>query len=107
VDTREEVLMVPVMFLRIDAPRCHRAELAALLEARGAALAEVDVQRDRVVLRGELEFAAALGLHREVQELADGSAHFLSWLQGYRRKLPSGPMMESSLNSSPVWSVAE
>lgn len=107
VDTREEVLMVPVMFLRIDAPRCHREELATLLQARGADLKELDLQRDRVVLRAELEFGRALGLHREVQELADGSAHFLSWLRGYRRKLPSGPMIDSSLNSRPVWSVVE
>lgn len=107
VDTREEVLMVPVMFLRIDAPRCFRPDLAALLEDRGAEMKEVDVQRDRVVLRAEVEFARALGLHRQVQELTDGSAHFLSWLQGYRRKLPSGPTIESSLNSRPVWSVAE
>jgi hypothetical protein len=85
VDAEAGGLMVPVLFLRVDAPRCHMQELLDLLEARAARMKEVDVRRDRVVLRAEAEFSRALDLQRRVHALTDGSAHFLSWLLGYAR----------------------
>ena len=85
VDPQTKTPMVPVLFVRIDAPRAHRRDLLDILKGRRADLKDVERQRDRVVLRAELEFSRALGLQREVLELADGSAHFLSWLLEYRR----------------------
>lgn len=85
VDHREENLMVPVMFVRIDAPRAHAQALRHMLATRCAAIQNIDLQRDRVVLRAEVELARALGLSREIGELTDGSAHVLSWLMRYAR----------------------
>jgi hypothetical protein len=84
VDTQAERLMVPVMFVRIDAPRVHAQALLRNLEERCAQLGEVDRQRDRVVVRADLELRHALGLEREVGELTDGAAHILSWLLRYQ-----------------------
>ena len=83
-DAPTQAVMVPVMFLRIDAPRAHLKELLALLQARAADQKQVDVQRARVVIRAEVELARALGLQRQVQEATDGAAHSLCWLSGYR-----------------------
>lgn len=87
VDPREEVLMVPVMFMRIDAARVHAGQLQEILAQRGAALQEIDRQRDRVVLRAEVQLTRALGLHRQLLELTDGTAHVLCWLVGYERAM--------------------
>ena len=84
-DPETQAPMVPVMFLRIDAPRRHKEELLDLLKARAANMTTVDVQRDRVVIRAELELSRALGLQCQVHASTDdGSAHFLCWLLGYR-----------------------
>jgi hypothetical protein len=85
VDTVAEVLMVPVMFLRVDAPRGHMQELLAVLEERSAQAREVEVQRDRVVIRVELPFTRALGLLHAIEQLTDGAAQVLSWLLRYER----------------------
>jgi hypothetical protein len=85
VDTQAETLMVPVMFLRVDAPRRHAQAVRQLLAGRGAEIQEVDMQRHRVILRGELELARSLGLHHEIGELTEGAAHVLSWLLRYER----------------------
>jgi hypothetical protein len=85
VDCEEEVLMVPVVFLRIDSPRAHAPELQRRLAARRAVMKETDLQRQRVVLRAEMEMSRALGLAGEVGELTDGAAHVLSWLLRYER----------------------
>src|SRR4051794_28270188 len=85
VDPQSQAPMVPVMFLRIDAPRAHLKELLALLDARAADNSEIDMQRARVVIRTGMELSRALGLQRQVQESTDGSAHVLCWLSGYRR----------------------
>lgn len=84
VDTQAETLMVPVMFLRVDAPRAHARELQQMLQERSAGLREVDLQRDRVVVRAEMELSRSLGLEREIDVLTDGSAHLLSWLVRYQ-----------------------
>jgi hypothetical protein len=77
-------LMVPVMFLRIDAPRAHMRELLELLHARCGRKPDVDAQRHRTVLRAEVELSRGLDLHGRVHALTDGAAHVLSWLQGYQ-----------------------
>jgi hypothetical protein len=84
VDTLAETLMVPVIFLRVDAHRSHAQELLEMLKARCAVIKEVDLQRVRVVVRAEMELSRALGLERRIIELTDGSAHVLCWLLRYR-----------------------
>lgn len=85
VDPQREMLMEPLMYMRIDAPKAQRRELLALLEDRGAELQEVDQQRHRVVVRAEIRLARLLGLEREILALGDGSAHVLCWLLRYER----------------------
>lgn len=85
VDWRRECLMVPIIYLRIDAPRCHAEALRKDLAERSANLLEADLQRVRVVLRAEMELALALGLTRHIHDLTGGCAHILSWLVRYDR----------------------
>ena len=85
VDPDTETVMVPVMFLRVDAPRCHARELQQVLLERSAEMKKADLQRDRVVIRAELELSLALGLERQVDELTQGAAYVLSWLLRYQR----------------------
>ena len=84
-DPDTQAVMVPVMFLRIDAPRSHARGLQQMLMERCAEMKKVDLQRDRVVIRAELELARALGLERHVGELTEGAAYVLSWLLRYQR----------------------
>ncbi|HEX7892299.1 MAG TPA: hypothetical protein VF522_23315 [Ramlibacter sp.] len=90
VDAAAQSLMVPIMFLRIDAPRPHMLQLLEILQARRARWFEKETPRDRVVIRAELAFSRAHGLQRQLLELTDGSAHCLSWLLGYERSLQEG-----------------
>ena len=83
-DTPSGILMVPVIFLRVDAPRPHAHELRQLLARRGAELKEVDLKRHRVVVRAELELSRALGVAAEIGALTDGAAQVLSWLLRYQ-----------------------
>ncbi len=85
VDTATETLMVPVMFMRVDAPRANARELHRLLAQRGARLQEIDLQDERVVLRAELHLAHSLGLELEVDALTNGQAHVLAALVRYER----------------------
>jgi hypothetical protein len=87
VDPVHETLMVPVMFLRIDAPRVHAPALIQRLKERGAVPQKTDIQRKRVVLRAEVRLAELLGFAREVLELTDGSAQVLGWLLRYEADL--------------------
>jgi hypothetical protein len=84
-DCDGEVPMVPIIFLRIDAPRAHAQELQRRLAERCASMKEVDLQRDRVVLRAEMEMCRALGFARKLEELTGGAAHLVSWLVRYDR----------------------
>jgi len=86
-DTEAQTLMVPIMFLRVDAPRRHMQELLNILKERSAEIREVEVQRDRVVIRAELEFSRALGLELQIEQLTNGSAQILSWLLRYQQAL--------------------
>lgn len=85
VDPADDSLRVPVMFLRVDSPRAHAAEVLRMIKSRPSRLQEVDVKRHRVVLRAELRLASLLGLERRILEATDGSAHVRSWLLRYER----------------------
>ena len=82
-DPAREELMLPVMFLRIDAPRPHGQPLVQRLKDRGAAPEMTDIQRKRAVIRAEARLMQLLGFGRDVLELTDGSAQVLSWLLRY------------------------
>jgi hypothetical protein len=83
VDPQAGCLMVPVMFLRVEAPRAHATELLRIVEGRAARVQEVDVQKHRVVLRAELRLSRLIGLERAIVDATGGSAHILCWLLRY------------------------
>jgi hypothetical protein len=83
-DAARKTSMVPVMFLRIDAPKAHADALIQRLRDRGAAPQETDIERKRVVLRAEVPLADLLGFGKEVLECTDGSAQVLTWLLRYQ-----------------------
>jgi hypothetical protein len=83
VDDKAGALMVPVMYLRIDAPRTHWQDLLQLLADRSAQSKQADLQRHRVIVRAELALSNAIGVTREIAELTDGVAQVLSWLLRY------------------------
>lgn len=85
VDTSRETLMVPLMAVRVEAPRVHAREVHRMLDDRGARVQEVDLQEERVVVRAEVTLARVLGLEMEVDALADGAAHVVVWLARYVR----------------------
>jgi hypothetical protein len=91
VDPQAETLMVPMMFLRIDAPRSHAQDLRRMLADRCAEIKEMDLQRQRVVVRAEVELARSLGLQGQVDEMTDGRAHMLAWLLRYQRASVPAP----------------
>lgn len=90
VDIARETLMVPVMAVRVEAPRAHARELHRMLVDRGARLQEIDLQEGRVVLRAEVMLARVLGLEMEVDALAEGAAHVVVWLARYERARGEG-----------------
>ena len=83
VDPIEEALMVPVMFLRVDAPKAHAQVLLEALDRREAEVQDVDVQRRRVVVRAAVRLADLLGFEQEALAATEGTAHVLAWLVGY------------------------
>jgi hypothetical protein len=83
VDPQAGCLMVPVMFLRVEAPRAYACELLRIVEGRCARVQEVDVQKHRVVLRAEIRLANLIGLERAIVEATGGAAHILCWLLRY------------------------
>jgi hypothetical protein len=84
VDPQKGGLMLPVVYLRVDAPRPYAAALQNALAECGCSVQGVDRRRDALVIRAELELARALGLQERIGELTDGTALVLSWLAGYR-----------------------
>lgn len=75
--------MVPVLFMRVDAPRAEVERLQRLLASRCADVKEVELQQGRVVLRAEMELARSLGVEAEVLDATGGAAQILSWLLRY------------------------
>jgi hypothetical protein len=83
VERASGAVLVPLMFLRIDAPRAYRQELLRMPALSCAQQADVTLQRDRIVLRAERPLAQLVGLEREVLECTDGAAQVLCWLARY------------------------
>lgn len=88
VDEQSDQVMIPILFMRLDAPRAHAKALMGLLAERAITTQEVDMQRDRVVIRAEVPLSRLLGLERLVAALTDGAAHTMSWLLRYGRLAP-------------------
>jgi len=80
-------MMIPIMFLRVDAPRVHGRKLQQLLKDRSIDAQEIELQRDRVVIRAEVPLSKLLGVERLIAELTDGSAHTMCWLLRYQAVL--------------------
>lgn len=78
-------LMAPIVFVRIDAPKVHGAQLLQLLADRGCCIQEVEQARDRIVVRAEVELTRSIGLARNIEDLSGRDAHVLSWLARYER----------------------
>jgi translation elongation factor EF-G len=76
--------MVPVVYLRIDAPRSYWQDLLQLLADRSAQSKQADLQRRRVVVRAEMELSRSMGVTRQICEVTDGAAQVLSWLTRYQ-----------------------
>jgi hypothetical protein len=87
-DARTGKLMVPILFVRLDAPRAHARALQQMLKDRGAPAQDVTLSRDRVVIRVEIELLLALDLERAVATETDGAAQFLCWLLRYEPAMP-------------------
>jgi translation elongation factor EF-G len=77
--------MVPVMLVRVDAPRAHAAALLARLSARRAVIDDAEARPGRMVVRAAARLSDLLGFHREFLELTEGSGHVLCWLDRYER----------------------
>ncbi|GAB3757529.1 hypothetical protein GCM10028796_01810 [Ramlibacter monticola] len=76
-------LLVPLMFLRIDAPRAYRLDLLRLLAPCSLKPDATTLERGRIVVRAELPLARLIGLERQVIDRTDGAAHVLCWLARY------------------------
>ena len=83
VDPIEETLMVSARCPRVDAPKVHAQVLTDALRQRQAEVQDVEVQRNRVVVRAAVRLADLLGFEQEALAATDGSAHVLAWLVGY------------------------
>lgn len=83
VDHATGTTLLPVMFLRIDAPRAYRQDLLQMLAQRSAEPRETAIEGDRILLRMELLLSRLIGLERQVLEHTDGAAHILCCLARY------------------------
>lgn len=75
--------LVPMMFLRVDAPRAYRQALLQMLEQRSAEKGEFATKRDRIVVRMESPLSCLIGLERQILERTDGAAKIRCWLSRY------------------------
>lgn len=83
IDPASATVLVPMMCLRIDAPRACRQVLLQILERRSVGPGEMARERDRIVLRIEAPLACVIGLEQEVLQATAGAAHILCWLARY------------------------
>ena len=83
IDHATGTILVPMMFLRVDAPRAFRRELLQILAERSTGPSEITMQRNRMVVRAESPLAGLIGLERHILERTDGAAHILCWLSRY------------------------
>jgi hypothetical protein len=91
IDHATRTVLVPVMFLRIDAPRAYRQELLRMLKDRCAGLAEAGSGRNRIVIRAETRLSELLGVETQVLERTNGSADLLCRLLRYSPASDSTP----------------
>jgi hypothetical protein len=91
IDHATGATLVPLMFLRVDAPRSFRQELLQMLAERSTAPGEVAMQRDRMVLRMESPLASLIGLERQILERSEGEARILCSLARYGHEPGSSP----------------
>jgi hypothetical protein len=82
IDHATGMILVPIMFLRVDAPRAYRQELLQILLQRSQASA-ISTLRDRVVVRTESPLAALIGLERQILDRTNGAAQILCGLSRY------------------------
>ncbi|MBK0392466.1 hypothetical protein [Ramlibacter algicola] len=85
VDPEAGTSMVPILFMRIDAMRSHRAPLQQVLAECGACTLEIEQRRDRVLVRAEIELSRTLDVEERIAEATGGDAHVLSWLVRYQQ----------------------
>jgi hypothetical protein len=83
IDHATGTILVPMMFLRVDAPRAFRRELLQILTERSTGASEIAMQRDRMVVRSESPLACLIGIERQILERTDGAAQILYWLSRY------------------------
>lgn len=83
IDHDTGTVLVPMMFLHVDAPRAFRRELLQILAERSIGSGEIAMQRDRMVVRMESPLACLIGLERQILERTDGAAQILCWLSRY------------------------
>lgn len=83
IDHATGVILAPMMFVRIDAPRRYRQALLQMLAQRSVQQRDVAVQRDRIVVRTEAPLASLIGLERQVLESTGGAARIVCRLSRY------------------------
>jgi hypothetical protein len=83
-------ILVPMMFLRVDAPRAFRHELLQIFAERSTRPGQVDVQRHRVRVCMESPLARLIGVERQILECTDGAADVLCWLARYGHAADGG-----------------
>jgi hypothetical protein len=83
IDHATGTILVPMMSLRVDAPRAYRHELLRTLVQRSAHAREIATERHRIVVRTESPLACLIGVERQILEDTDGAAQILCWLSRY------------------------
>ena len=83
VDAISGMPMEPLMFVRVDAPLARWQPLAQDLRSRGARLQEVELQRQRTVLRAQAWLGPLLGFSEAAAGATDGDVHVSMWLARY------------------------
>jgi hypothetical protein len=88
--TEQGVLLEPLMFVKVNARRAHLQWLVDELRGRGARMQEVELQRQRVIVRAEAWLAALLGFEQAVLAATTHSAQVSTWLVRYERTTAPG-----------------
>ncbi|GAB3666857.1 hypothetical protein [Ramlibacter alkalitolerans] len=91
VDPATGAVLVPVMSLRVDAPRSFRQELLQILADRATGPRQVAVQGERTIVRTESPLEHLIGLEPQVLERSNGAARILCSLARYGQGPGSSP----------------
>lgn len=84
IDHASGATLVPMMSVRVDAPRVFKQDLLQILAERSTPPGEVALHCDRMVLRAESPLPALIGLEGQVLERTRGAGHVVCWLARYR-----------------------